>query len=101
LPHEKFHTIIWNVPWGYVEEDVSELERSVHDPFYASIAECILKAREYLLSKGRILLGFSTSLGKFDKLQKLAQEGGLVSTILAQRPASDDNPVSVEWVELR
>lgn len=58
--NERFDTIFWNVPFGFVErEGLTMLERSVFDTNYNTIREFIYGAKNYLKDTGRLLIGFS------------------------------------------
>ena len=75
-PTEHFDTIFWNVPFGYVKLNLSLLERSVFDTDYRSIERCIRGAPDRLVPGGKLLLGFSTVMGRFDLLQKYLKSAG-------------------------
>ena len=81
--NEKFDTIFWNTPFGFVEsEEISDLEKAVYDPGYKTIERFIKGAKEYLKVGGRILIGFSTTLGRMDLVQRFAKEAGFVLRML-------------------
>lgn len=82
---EKFDTIFWNVPFAYVNAEPSELsmlDRSIFDPQYGTLKKFLGEARAHLTEQGRVLIGFSSSLGHVNALHQFAREGGLKVTQL-------------------
>ena len=69
-------SIFWNLPWGYVERPVSVLERSLFDEAYHSIEACVRGATRHLTDRGRLYLGFSTTMGRWDVLSRLLGDSG-------------------------
>jgi len=65
---KKFDTIFWNVPFGCVKVQLNLLEKSVFDTDYNSIERFIMNSHNYLKKNGKLLVGFSTCMGEFDKL---------------------------------
>jgi len=97
---EKFDTIFWNTPFGLIEqEDIPDLEKSVYDPHYKSTEQFIKQAGEHLKNGGRVLVGFSTTLGKLDLLQKFAGEANLTLNLLYEAESKEVHPVKFEIFE--
>ena len=101
-PEEKFDTIFWNTPFGFVaDENLSDLEKSVYDTQYESTEKFIKEARAHLKEGGRILIGFSTTLGKFDLLKKFADEAGFDLGLIYEVESKEVHPVKFEIYEAK
>lgn len=100
---EKFDTIYWNTPFGYVNEteDLTLLEKSVFDPGYKSTNKFISQAKKHLKHDGRLLIGFSTTLGKFDILQDLLTKAGFKVNLLVKTESVETYPVLFEIFEAK
>lgn len=99
---EKFDTIFWNTPFGFVEaENVPDLEKAVYDPGYKSTEKFIKEAKEHLKKSGRVLIGFSTTLGKLDLLQKFCNEAKLSLKLVYEVESEEVHPVKFEIFEAR
>ena len=96
---DKFDTIFWNTPFGYVEEDVSILEKAVFDPEYKSTKKFIFEAKNHLKKNGRLLIGFSTTLGKFEILEEFLNQAGFKVRCLAKTESVETHPVLFELFE--
>ncbi len=97
---EKFDTIFWNTPFGFIEdEDVPDLEKAVYDPAYKSTEKFIREAKQHLKKGGRVLVGFSTTLGRLDLLQKFAEEAGLSLRLIYEVESKETHPVKFEIFE--
>ncbi len=97
---EKFDTIFWNTPFGFVEDnEVPDLEKAVYDPAYKSTEKFIKEAKLHLKNGGRVLIGFSTTLGRLDLLQKFAEEAGLSLHLLYEVESEETHPVKFEIFE--
>lgn len=96
-----FDTIYWNTPFGYVDEsqEVKVLEKAVYDPGYKSTQKFVSQASKYLKKDGRLLIGFSTTLGKFDILQKFLEEAGFTVKLVAKTGSVETHPVYFEIFE--
>lgn len=98
-PWKQFDVIFWNVPFG-LGEPASMLERAVFDQEYASIKKYISGAAEKRLKPGgKLLIGFSTTLGNEELLRKLAGEAGFGLNLVAEtldRSAPPDFPIKFE-----
>lgn len=99
--NSKFDTIYWNTPFGYVDEneDVSVLEKAVYDPGYNATHRFISQAKEHLKKNGRLLIGFSTTLGKFDILKKFLEEAGFEVRLVSKTESIETHPVLFEIFE--
>lgn len=99
---EVFDTIFWNTPFGFVDDaEVADLEKAVYDPLYKSTEIFIKEAGRHLKSGGRILIGFSTTLGRLDLLQKFVQEAGLSLELLYEAQSKETHPVKFEIFEAK
>ncbi|MBI2675530.1 MAG: methyltransferase [Candidatus Aenigmarchaeota archaeon] len=103
LPKDaKFDTIFWNIPFGYVKKDkISVLEKAVFDPEYRSTKSFVFGANMHLGKNGRLLIGFSTTLGHFSVLRKFLEEAGFEVKLLAQTESVETRPVKFELFEAR
>jgi len=100
--NEKFDTIFWNTPFGFVEQDeIPDLEKSVYDPHYKSTERFLKEATNHLKEDGRVLIGFSTTLGKLDLIQKFADESNLSLDLLYEAESEEVHPVKFEIFEAR
>ena len=98
--NERFDTIFWNTPFGFVEdENVPDLEKAVYDPAYKSTEKFIKEANQHLKKGGRVLIGFSTTLGRMDLLQKFCAEAGLFLKRLYEVESKETHPVKFEIFE--
>lgn len=101
-PEEKFDTIFWNTPFGLTdEENIPDLEKSVYDPGYKSTEKFIRQARNHLKEKGRILIGFSSTLGKLDLIKKYCEESDFSLKLLYEVDSEETHPVKFEIFEAR
>ena len=97
---EKFDTIFWNTPFGFVEdENVLDLEKAIYDPGYKSTEKFIKEARDHLKNRGRVLIGFSTTLGRLDLLQKFASEAAFLLKVIYETESEEIYPVKFEIFE--
>lgn len=97
---ERFDTIFWNTPFGLVENDhLTDLEKSVYDDGYRSTERFLKEAERYLKNGGRVLIGFSTTLGQLDLLRNFAQAGGYDLRLLYEAQSQETHPVQFEIFE--
>lgn len=103
LKDEKFDTVFWNVPFGLVKEkDLNYLEKGVWDTEYNSIIKFIEQAKNYLNESGRVLIGFSSTIGDLDYLYKILEDNGYTFTILKTLDSqSVDFSTKFEIIEAR
>lgn len=80
LPEGAMYDIIYfNVPFGYVKTDAKNLsmfERAVFDPGHEGLRKYILGAKEHLKKGGKLLLGYSSTLGDMDAVRGYAKQAG-------------------------
>ncbi|MBN2534274.1 MAG: tRNA (adenine(22)-N(1))-methyltransferase TrmK [Spirochaetales bacterium] len=68
---DTFDTIFWNTPFGFIEnKELSIMEKSVFDSNYESHKQFIYGAAAHLNTGGRLLIGFSSTLGNKEKLNQ-------------------------------
>lgn len=101
--NSRFDTIYWNTPFGYVDnnKDITVLEKAVFDPEYKSTHKFISQAKEHLKENGRLLIGFSTTLGKFDVLQKFLEKAGFEVKLISKTESEEVHPVLFEIFEAK
>lgn len=77
--NERFDLMFWNIPFLLVDTatPLSLLQRSVADPGYESAREFLVGGRKHLTSQGRLLFGFSSTVGNLDALGELARGNGI------------------------
>jgi release factor glutamine methyltransferase len=101
-PDENFKTIVWNIPFVFVEENYayrSMLERAVFDPGYGMTKRFISESPKYLIPGGRILIGFG-DFGDNDKLFEFAAASNYVVTELARAKSHEGSEVEFILYEL-
>ncbi len=77
IKNDRFDVIFWNVPFAYVKRrGISMTERAVYDPGYRSLKKLIHEAKEYLKPGGRLLIGFSSTIGHIGFLKGILKEAG-------------------------
>ena len=97
---EKFDTIFWNVPFGYIKrEDISTLEKAVFDSGYRSIRKFIEEARRYLKPNGRLLIGFSSTLGHLKMLEELLTKAEYKTKLVKEIKSIEVHPVKFQIFE--
>ncbi len=100
LSNEKFNTIFWNAPFAYVKrKDLSMLERSVYDPDYRSAKTFIGNAHRYMKPDGRLILGFSSTIGHMGELKKILKKAGYKSRIIKEIDSTETHPVKFQIIE--
>lgn len=101
-PGEAFDLIFWNVPFGYVEPgsyDPTPLQRSCLDPGYEATRRYIHQGPRHLNPGGRLVLGFSSMIGRFELVQRIAAEAGLEARITAVEEGPPEFPAPFELIE--
>jgi release factor glutamine methyltransferase len=101
-PDERFDLIFWNVPFGYVEPGVYEptpLQRSTLDPGYEATRRYIHQGRAHLKPGGRLVLGFSSVIGRLERVEQIAAEVGLEARITAREEGPVEFPMPTELIE--
>jgi len=91
---QKFDLIFWNIPFCYLNTDlkseiglterITALEKSVFNPFYNYLYVYLNEGFDYLTEKGRLLLGFSPTIGRAERLDDIAYNLSLAKTILVE-----------------
>ena len=101
-PTDQFDTIFWNTPFAYLESaELSHLEKSVLDPDYQATKRFVVESKDHLKPNGRLLIGFSKTLGEYDLLQEFLTEAGFTAKVLASTQSIEKYPVSFELIEAR
>jgi release factor glutamine methyltransferase len=101
-PGEAFDLIFWNVPFGYVEPDsyeITPLRRSTLDPGYEATRRYIHQGGRHLKPGGRLVLGFSSVIGRYQLVERIAAEVGLEARITAREEGTADFPMPTELIE--
>jgi len=99
---KRFDTIFWNTPFGYTEnENITTIEKAVFDPGYKSTKTFIGEAKNHLKEGGRLLIGFSSTLGHIEKLKELVKNNGFSFKTLAIIESVETHPVKFELFESR
>ena len=102
LTDEKFDIIFWNTPFAFTNlKNPTFLEKSVLDPEYKSTKKFIEEAEKYLKPDGRLVIGFSSTLGHVGKLKELLKENGYKVKLLKQVDSEEVHPVKFEIFEAR
>lgn len=88
----RFDLIFWNVPFCYldvnikheigIDETINELQKSVFNPYYAYLNDYLNEGFDYLNENGRLLLGFSPTIGRADYLDDMSSGLELVKIVL-------------------
>jgi len=95
--NEKFDVIFWNTPFGLIgKKDLTVLEKAVFDPGYKMTQQFIMQAKRHLKPNGRLLIGFSTTLGRYDLLQKFLHKAGFTTRLIAKTESQEIYPVYFE-----
>ena len=90
---DKFDMIFWNTPFFYTNKiDLSSLEKAVADCNYEKLNKFIADGHNYLNSNGRLMFGFSTSVGNIRILQDIAESCGKKINLLDE--TSLDSPIN-------
>lgn len=101
-PGETFDLIFWNVPFGYVDPgtyDPTPLQRSTLDPGYEATRRYIHQGGRHLKPGGRLVLGFSTVIGRLELVEQIAAEIGLKARITAREEGPEEFPMPTELIE--
>jgi release factor glutamine methyltransferase len=100
-PDERFDLIFWNVPFGYVEPGYqpTPLQRSCLDPGYEATRRYIHQGRGFLKPGGRLILGFSSVIGRLPLVEEIAAEAGLEARIVAREEGPAEFPMPTELIE--
>ncbi len=100
--NERFDVIFWNAPFGLIETTAfSTLEKAVFDHDYKAIGEFLQKGLGYLKPKGRLVIGFSSTLGKTKKLKQLCRNANLNLELIYKQTSEEKYSVQFELFEAR
>ncbi len=92
LSKQRFDTIFWNTPWGRVKKTkLSRMEAALWDTEYKLTERFIAGAQKHLLVGGRLLVGFSSSIGDLKELRRLLHKHGYRERIIAQQSSRSVN----------
>ncbi|MFA5992836.1 MAG: methyltransferase [Candidatus Pacearchaeota archaeon] len=108
LPGNGYNTIFWNIPFGDWGEQgkLDLLHQAVWDPGYKNLRRFGEQCTSYLGDNGNLLIGFSTTLGKFDVLQEILKQNRfqppkIVAQSGYEREGNPNLPVKFELLETR
>ena len=91
---EKFDVIFWNTPFFYTHRlNLTSIEKAVVDCNYEKLKKFIVDGHNYLNSNGRLMFGFSTSVGNIKILQDIAQSCGKKIDLLDETAL--DSPINL------
>lgn len=79
-PNEKFDLIFWNIPFLLVDPTVglTRLQYAVADPGYRAADRFLGEGHRHLTpGEGRLMFGFSSTIGNFPILQQIASSYGI------------------------
>jgi HemK-related putative methylase len=77
LDGERFDSIFWNTPWGLVKKKRLDVyEQSLWDTEYRSTERFIAQSVNHLKARGRLLIGFSSTIGDLKYLALLLKKYG-------------------------
>lgn len=101
-PDERFGLIFWNVPFGYVDPGfpVTPLQRSTLDPGYGATRRYVLEGRRWLAPGGRLLMGFSSVIGRLGLVREMARGAGLEVRLAGTAPPPPESPLLLEMYEV-
>ena len=100
--NEKFDTIFSNTPFGYTErKELSILERATFDTNYETHKKIIWGAKIHLNPRGRLLIGYSRTLGDLDLLKSILHEAGFEVKLLAEIESIETLPVIFDLYEAK
>lgn len=74
-------------------------KKPFYDPCYKATRRFISQAKKYFKENGRLLIGFSTSLGKFGILKKFLNETGFKVRLVSKTKSVETHPVFFEIFE--
>jgi GTP cyclohydrolase II len=104
IPKDKrFDSIFWALPFGFLDPGtkIGLEEMQVFDPGYKAIRKFLMESKKYLNKKGRILVGFSESLGNKDLLYVLAKEAKIKLKKVAETKLNEKEEIDFQILEGR
>lgn len=97
---ERFDVIFWNIPFCYLEEntktklgisgDLDELDGAVFNFEYKLLHQYLKEGFKYLKNNGKLLLGFSPTIGNKTVFDKVVSSLGLTSNALVSEETEMD-----------
>ncbi len=91
---ERFDIVFWNIPFCYLDAvikneiglhtKINELEKSVFNPYYSYLYDYLNEGFEYLTKNGKLLLGFSPTIGREDILEDIVEDLDLIKTVVKE-----------------
>ncbi len=101
----RFDTIMWNIPWGnYGGKRMNWIQKAFYDPGFRLLRRFIIEAPRYVRSGGKVLIGYSTSVGDEIVLRQYAKKAGFQVRIIAKKTFKEGHPggpLNVELFELK
>jgi release factor glutamine methyltransferase len=96
-PDERFDLVFWSFPWLWVEPDVqlTDLQKGCVDPGYQAARRYITQGTRLLAPGGRLTLGISTAVVRYDLIQEIAAEAGLDARIVERDEIAEPLPTSI------
>jgi methylase of polypeptide subunit release factors len=96
-PDERFDLVFWSFPWLWVEPDVqlTDLQKACVDPGYGAARRYITQGTRLLAPGGRLTLGISTAVVRYDLIQEIAAEAGLDARIVERDEIAEPLPTSI------
>lgn len=87
---DKFDKIFWNIPFGCVTRELTLLEKSVFDTKYKAVEKYIKDAKRHLKPGGNLLIGTSTIMGDFSRIETALSEAGAKNTKIVARKIQEE-----------
>lgn len=99
---KRFDSIFWALPFGFLDPGVSiNLEEAqVFDPGYRAIRKLLQTARQYLVSGGKLFLGFSSDLGHYELLESFVKDAKATIRTVAKTTIQENAKVLFEILEI-
>lgn len=97
---EKFDIIFWAMPFGFINKNkLNKLEESIFDPSYRSISKFVKDSKKYLNKHGRLLIGFSTTLGHYELLKKILKDNRFKFKIIKEKIIKEKRLVKFQIIQ--
>jgi release factor glutamine methyltransferase len=112
VKNEKFDIIFWNIPFCYLDTDIkneiglhkkiNQLEKSVFNPYYSYLYDYLNEGFDYLNTNGRLLLGFSPTIGREDILEDFVEDLDLNKIVIKEdNIVIEDHTESLQILEFQ
>jgi len=103
---ERFDTVYWNMPFCYVDFQPKGIETGVFSYKYHNVREFFNGARNHLTQKGKLMFGFSPTIGRPELIRQYLDENHLRERCIAEQgfPAgtlSPAGPVTLQLYEAK